>query len=112
MLILPLMSRAKLFGAFLVGHQSENTGNNSSVFDQQTLALLQGIAQQTAVAIENLQLLDARQEEAYVTAVLLQVAQAVVSQNTLEDILDTIVHLMPILVWYQFVRHLPVAASL
>ena len=97
-LILPLMSRAKLFGAFLVGHQSENTGNNSSVFDQQTLSLLQGIAQQTAVAIENLQLLDARQEEAYVTAVLLQVAQAVVSQNTLEDILDTIVHLMPILV--------------
>ena len=95
---LPLMSRSKLLGAFLVGHQNENIGSSSSVFDQQTLSLLLGIAQQTAVAIENLELLDARQEEAYVTAVLLQVAQAVVSQNSLEDILDTIVHLMPILV--------------
>ena len=50
------------------------------------------------MALENLHLLEARQEEAYVTAVLLQVAQAVVSQNELQDILDTIVHLMPILV--------------
>lgn len=93
---LPLTSRGNIFGAFLVGHHAEDSG--SSNFDQQTLALLQGIAQQTAVAIENLQLLEARQEEAYVTAVLLQVSQAVVSQNTLEDVLDSIVHLMPILV--------------
>ncbi len=98
LVILPLLSRGKLLGAFLVGHQNENLGSGSASFDQQTLSLLLGIAQQTAVAIENLDLLEARQEEAYVTAVLLQVAQAVVSQNTLEDILDTIVHLMPILV--------------
>ncbi|MFZ3080037.1 MAG: GAF domain-containing protein [Bellilinea sp.] len=96
--MLPLLSRGKLLGAFLAGHQSENGVSGSASFDQQTLSLLLGIAQQTAVAIENLALLEARQEEAYVTAVLLQVAQAVVSQNTLEDILDTIVHLMPILV--------------
>jgi serine phosphatase RsbU (regulator of sigma subunit) len=95
--LLPLISRGKLFGGFLVGHQIENS-SSSTIFDQQTLSLLIGVAQQTAVAMENLELLEARQEEAYVTAVLLQVAQAVVSQNTLEDILDTIVHLMPILV--------------
>jgi serine phosphatase RsbU (regulator of sigma subunit) len=41
---------------------------------------------------------ETRQEEAYITAVLLQVAQAVVSQNDLNDVLDTIIHLMPILV--------------
>lgn len=95
---LPLVSRGKILGAFLVGHHSENPGSAYSTFDEQTLALLQGIAQQTAVAIENLQLLEGRQEEAYVTAVLLQVSQTVVSQNTLDDILDSIVHLMPILV--------------
>ncbi|NMC79201.1 MAG: SpoIIE family protein phosphatase, partial [Chloroflexi bacterium] len=67
-------------------------------FGEQTLTVLQGIAHQIATAIENLALEEARQEESYVTAVLLQVAQAVVSQNDLEDILDTIVHLMPILV--------------
>lgn len=96
--ILPLVSRGQLFGAFLVGHHVEEMEGANSVFDDQTLSLLQGIAQQTAVAIENLQLLEARQEEAYVTAVLLQVSQAVVSQNTLDDIFDSIVHLMPILV--------------
>ncbi len=98
LVLLPMLSRGNLLGAYLVGHQVEGELQSNNEFDQQTLTLLQGIAHQTAVALENLQLLEARQEEAYVTAVLLQVAQAVVSQNELEDILDTIVHLMPILV--------------
>ncbi|NTW09498.1 MAG: SpoIIE family protein phosphatase [Anaerolineaceae bacterium] len=78
------------------------------------------MAQQTAVGLENISLLENRQEEAYITAVLLQVAQAVVSQNKLEDILDTIVQLMPILVGvdtcviYEWeknnLRHLPIKA--
>jgi GAF domain-containing protein len=98
LVLLPLLSRGNLLGAYLVGHQVEGDLQANNEFDQQTLSLLQGIAQQTAVALENLQLLEARQEEAYVTAVLLQVAQAVVSQNELKDILDTIVHLLTILV--------------
>jgi serine phosphatase RsbU (regulator of sigma subunit) len=60
--------------------------------------LLQGIAHQAAITLENLRLIESSQEEAYVTAVLLQVAQAAVSQNELADILETIVQLMPILV--------------
>lgn len=98
LVLLPILSRGNLLGAYLVGHQVEVEAQANGDFDQQTLSLLQGIARQTAVALENLQLLEARQEEAYVTAVLLQVAQAVVSQNALEDIFDTIVHLLPILV--------------
>ena len=97
-ILLPMLSRGKILGAFLVGYQNNKTSGRIEEFDQENLTILLGIAQQTAVAIENLQLLEAQQEEAYVTAVLLQVAQAVVSQNTLEDIMDTIVHLMPILV--------------
>ncbi|MEW6503121.1 MAG: GAF domain-containing protein [Chloroflexota bacterium] len=98
LVILPMISRGRLLGAFLVAHMLENNLHSTRIFDQQTLDLLQGIARQTALAMENLMLIEARQEEAYVTAVMLQVAQAVVSQNNLEDILDTIVHLMPILV--------------
>ena len=98
LVILPMISRGRLLGAFLVAHTPEHNFHSNRLFDQQTLDLLQGIARQTALAMENLMLIEARQEEAYVTAVLLQVAQAVVSQNNLEDILDTIVHLMPILV--------------
>ena len=98
LVILPLLAHGRLLGAYLVGHQPDRGLHQNHEFDQQTLALLQGIARQTAIALENFQLIDARQEEAYVTAVLLQVAQAVVSQNELEDILDTTVHLLPILV--------------
>jgi len=98
LVLLPLLAHGSLLGGFLVGHQPENLFATEATLDEQTLAILKGIAHQTAVALENLSLIEARQEEGYVTAVLLQVAQAVASQNTLNDILDTIVHLMPILV--------------
>ncbi len=98
LVLLPLVARGEVLGAFLVAHESETPEGVISSFGQQTIAILQGIAHQTAVAVENIHLLETRQAEAYVTAVLLQVAQAVVSQNNLNDILDTIVHLMPILV--------------
>lgn len=67
-------------------------------FDDQTISILQGMANQTAMALENIKLLEIQKEDAYVTAVLLQVSQAVTSQNELEDILATIIHLIPILV--------------
>lgn len=98
LVLVPLVTRQEISGAMLVGHRNDELPGFHQFFDQQTLAILQGIAHQIAVAVENIQLLEVRQEEAYVTAVLLQVAQAVVSQNNLVDILDTIGHLMPILV--------------
>lgn len=97
-IMLPLLARGEILGSFLVTHQNADPTGAHQPFDNQTLSILQGIAHQTAVAVENIRLLEARQEEAYVTAVMLQVAQAVVSQNELDDILDTIVHLLPILV--------------
>jgi len=96
--MVPLLSRGNLLGAFLVGYQRPGKRQAGETINQQILSILQGVAHQTSVASENLRLEEAREEEAYVTAVLLEVAQAVVSQNELEDILDTIVHLMPILV--------------
>jgi serine phosphatase RsbU (regulator of sigma subunit) len=45
-----------------------------------------------------MRLIEARQEEAYITAVLLQVAQAVVTQPNLADTFETIVNLLPILI--------------
>lgn len=96
-LILPLLSREEILGALLIGYYPERVSNDYPM-DPQLFAILQGIAQQAAMALENIRLLEARQEEAYVTAALLQVAQAIVSQSNLEDILDTTVHLIPILV--------------
>ncbi|MGC1378917.1 MAG: GAF domain-containing protein [Anaerolineales bacterium] len=58
-------------------------------------------ASYAAVAIENARLYDDAQEQAYASAALLQVAQAVVSLSDLDEILGTIVRTMPILVGVQ-----------
>jgi sigma-B regulation protein RsbU (phosphoserine phosphatase) len=55
-------------------------------------------ASYAAVAIENARLYDAAQEQAYASAALLQVAQAVVSLNDLDEMLGSIIRIMPILV--------------
>ncbi|HTX79377.1 MAG TPA: GAF domain-containing protein [Longilinea sp.] len=96
--LIPLVAHDELLGAFLVIHQQPAERGAGTGFDDRTLAILHGIANQTATAIENIKLLEARQEDSYVTAVLLQVAQAVVSQNSLDDILENILHLLPILI--------------
>jgi serine phosphatase RsbU (regulator of sigma subunit)/putative methionine-R-sulfoxide reductase with GAF domain len=96
--MLPLLVRGEAIGAFLVSLQMAWTPGIETGFDPKALAILQGIAHQTSITIDNLRLLEARQEEAYVTAALLQVAQAVVGSSDLNDTLDTIVHLLPILV--------------
>jgi phosphoserine phosphatase RsbU/P len=95
LVLLPLLSHGNVLGAILVDHLA---GGDEKTIDDRVLSLLQGIAHQAAITLENLRLIESSQEEAYVTAVLLQVAQAAVSQNELSDILETIVQLMPILV--------------
>jgi serine phosphatase RsbU (regulator of sigma subunit)/putative methionine-R-sulfoxide reductase with GAF domain len=96
-LLLPMRARGDLLGVFLVFHENQNT-NIDNNFSTDTLSILQGIVQQTAVSLDNMRLIEARQEEAYITAVLLQVAQAVVTQPNLSDTFDTIVNLLPILI--------------
>lgn len=99
MILIPMLSRSSLLGALMVSYQPDTSPVTArGDFLEQSMPILQGLVHQTAVALENLRLIEARQEEAYVTAVLLQVAEAVVSQNELNDILDTIMHILPILV--------------
>ncbi len=93
LVIFPLLAHGEVLGAMLVDCQS-----GRAEFEEERLAMLQGIAHQTAAAIENAQLLEARQEEAYVSAALLQVAQAVASFNDLDDILRAVVRIAPMLV--------------
>ncbi len=97
--LLPLLVRGEITGAFLVTlQQPEDFSTQTKQIDAKSFSILQGISHQTSVTVENLRLLEARQEEAYVTAALLQVAQAVVSTSELPEVLENIVHLLPILV--------------
>jgi phosphoserine phosphatase RsbU/P len=100
LILFPLMSRNEVLGAFLLANDVNPTQEEqlSDVLTGERYKIIQGIMQQTAVAIENIRLIEARQEEAYISAVLLQAAQATVSSADLQDTLDSMVNIMPILV--------------
>jgi serine phosphatase RsbU (regulator of sigma subunit) len=86
----------------LVDYSVSSYGGDGSqgvdAFFDERLAIIQGIAHQTAVAVENIRLIKSQREEAYVSVALLQVAQAVVSSNDLKEALGAIVRITPILV--------------
>lgn len=67
-------------------------------YGHEAQAMTTTFASYAAVAIENARLYDSAQEQAYASAALLQVAQAVVSLSDIDEILGTIVRIMPILV--------------
>ncbi len=67
-------------------------------YGHEAQAMTTTFASYAAVSIENARLYDTSQEQAYASAALLQVAQAVVSLSDLDEILGTIVRIMPILV--------------
>jgi serine phosphatase RsbU (regulator of sigma subunit)/putative methionine-R-sulfoxide reductase with GAF domain len=100
--LVPLMTHNEILGAFLIHYSSEPTGSQPGKglepFFDETLPVVQGIANQTATAVENVRLLKSQKEEAYLSVALLQVAQAVVSAQDLNEILGSIVRITPILV--------------
>jgi serine phosphatase RsbU (regulator of sigma subunit) len=102
LVLVPLFTRDQVLGAFLVDYSEEiliGMGGKpiEELFDER-LAIIQGIAQQTAIAVDNIRLLKSQKEEAYISVALLQVAQAVVSSNDLDEALSSIVRVTPILV--------------
>jgi len=72
--------------------------NEKDVFSQDDLFVLQTLAAQVAIAIEDARLYAARQEEAWISTALLQVAEAVGSLDNLDEILETVVRITPMLV--------------
>ena len=100
LVLVPLLARAEVLGAILVQYNSRQAGGISrsiEAFLDDKLPILQGIAHQTAIAVDNIRLLKSQKEEAYISVALLQVAQAVVSSNNLEEALSSIVRITPIL---------------
>jgi serine phosphatase RsbU (regulator of sigma subunit)/putative methionine-R-sulfoxide reductase with GAF domain len=80
------------FGVITLAHHTAGRYGNEAQ------AMATTFASYAAVAIENTRLYDIAQEQAYASAALLQVAQAIVSLNDLDEILGTIIRIMPILV--------------
>jgi sigma-B regulation protein RsbU (phosphoserine phosphatase) len=98
-LLLPLYSRKELFGVFLVKHDLTGRDQDQAKMpEDQRLNVLQGIARQTALVLENIQLKESGQSEGYITAVLLQVAQTVASSTDLHETFQKVANILPYLV--------------
>jgi serine phosphatase RsbU (regulator of sigma subunit)/putative methionine-R-sulfoxide reductase with GAF domain/anti-sigma regulatory factor (Ser/Thr protein kinase) len=67
-------------------------------YGHEAQAMTATFANYAAVAIENARLFDSAQEQAYASAALLQVAQAVANSNSLDETIGSIVRITPILV--------------
>lgn len=67
-------------------------------YGHEAQAMTATFANHAAVAIENARLYDSAQEQAYASAALLQVAQAVTNSNNLDETISSIVRITPILV--------------
>ncbi len=97
--LVPMSTAVQTSGILITTEiQAEPTDQIERHLLQRRYELLNNIAQQMAQAIESTQLRIAQQEEAWVNTALLQVAEAVNSLIDLNEILHTIVRLVPMLV--------------
>jgi serine phosphatase RsbU (regulator of sigma subunit)/putative methionine-R-sulfoxide reductase with GAF domain len=87
----PLAVRGDQIGYLVVDRQ----GREGFLPDDE--AIIEAFAAQVAVAIANAQLFEAQQEEAWVTAALLQVAEAVNRETDIDATLETVARLTPLL---------------
>jgi len=88
----PLRVGDRPLGVMTLSHHT------SGRYGHEAQAVTTTFASYAAVAIENARLYDSAQEQAYASAALLQVAQAVVSLNDIHEILASIARILPILV--------------
>ena len=102
LILYPLIAKGHMLGVMVVDEPSHPPVTirgyvSESFFDRQD-ELLRNVANQAAQAVESEQLHIAQQEEAWVNTALLQVAEAVNSLIDLNEILNTIVRFIPLLV--------------
>jgi serine phosphatase RsbU (regulator of sigma subunit)/putative methionine-R-sulfoxide reductase with GAF domain len=91
--ILPLLAHGELVGVMMVDYAGK-----PHHFSERVIGMLTGIANQAAMVIRSARLVEAHREEAYVSMALLQVAEAVSRSTDLEETLETIARITPMLV--------------
>jgi serine phosphatase RsbU (regulator of sigma subunit)/putative methionine-R-sulfoxide reductase with GAF domain len=93
MLLLPLLTQGVLQGVMMVDY-----AGRPHHFSERMVEMLTGIANQAAMVIQSARLVQAQQEEAYVSMALLQVAEAVNRSSDLADALSSVARITPMLV--------------
>jgi serine phosphatase RsbU (regulator of sigma subunit)/putative methionine-R-sulfoxide reductase with GAF domain len=93
MALLPMLNKGQVFGVLGVSF----THDRAPSLNERRLAMLAGIAHQVAAAVDNSRLAAALAEEAWISAVLLQVAEAMSRLQPLDTILAQVAHITPLL---------------
>jgi serine phosphatase RsbU (regulator of sigma subunit) len=96
LVLLPLLAQGQLLGAMMVDHQGE-----ADSFDDRLVDMLNGIANQAAMVLHSARLVQAQQEEAYVSMALLQVSDAVSRATDLNESLSAVARVTPMLAGVQ-----------
>ena len=91
--LLPMLNKGQVFGVLGMSLKLDH----SLDLDERRLAMLSGIAHQVAAAVDNSRLSSAQQEEAWVSTVLLQVAEAVSRFQPIDTTLAQVAQLAPLL---------------
>lgn len=94
--VIPLTAHGEKIGILLVDDIGEKTNNNSAIITKRDA--LMAVSRQTAMAVENLRLKESQENEAYITTILLQVAELVASSTQLDETIEKIVNLLPLVV--------------
>ena len=90
-LAVPMRVGDQAIGVIALAHRERGR------YGHEASGMVETFASYSAVAIENSRLYDGAQEQAYASAALLQVAQAAASPVELEEVLNTVMRMMPIL---------------
>ncbi len=94
LVLLPLLVQNRLVGCLLVSLLSEAMPIR---LHEKRISMLNGVANQAAAAIENVRLASAREQEAWISWALLEVSQAVSNARSVDDMLEQVVRLTPLL---------------
>ncbi len=98
----PNETRSELAVPLIVGKEVVGVldvqSSTLNAFDDDDLFILRTVAAEVAIAIEDARLFNAQREEAWYLNVMLQVSQNLAATTDLDDALDTVVRITPLLV--------------
>ena len=93
-MLLPLLAQNRLIGCMLVSLNRESVPVR---LHDKRMGMLAGIAQQVAASIESVRQAGYRDEEAWISWALLEVSQAISNAQTIDEMLEHVVRLTPLL---------------
>ncbi|MDQ1301264.1 MAG: phosphoserine phosphatase RsbU/P [Chloroflexota bacterium] len=89
--LLPMLNKGAVFGVLGVSFGAES----GEMLNERRLSMLSGIAHQVAASVDNSRLAAAREEEAWISTILLQVAEAIGRLQPVDLTLEQVARLAP-----------------